>query len=343
MTVKTVYIEITNICNLNCHTCYNCSGLNRECHEISAKQIENIIHVFYLYGLKRVLLSGGEPTLHSGFDSILELVDQYPDISFGVVTNGTIRHPKLIDVLNKKDNFTIQISLDGSNEETNTFTRGEGHFSSVIEFKNEINNPNIKPLLKMVVSQDNYNDIENYYRLAVSLGCIPEYAFIYKSGNAEENWNDKTVSAIQKIKAVKLIEKLNREFGMEAFLPLCTSRCPFADSLDNLSLCIKVDGSIQPCQSLYHEKYNIGNIFSYNENTFTKRLQSISKLAVTRTESDYNCNKCIISDGCGGGCMAAAEYLNGNPLADDGECDYRKMQFIEMNLKKNISFQTTFL
>ena len=34
MKVKTVYVEITNQCNLNCRTCYNRSGLNRERREL---------------------------------------------------------------------------------------------------------------------------------------------------------------------------------------------------------------------------------------------------------------------------------------------------------------------
>ena len=39
MNVKSVYVETTNICNLNCKTCYNRSGLNKERKEISKAQL----------------------------------------------------------------------------------------------------------------------------------------------------------------------------------------------------------------------------------------------------------------------------------------------------------------
>ena len=114
MRVETIYLEITNQCNLNCRTCYNRSGLNRERKEITAEQLKEIIEQFIPYGLNRVIFSGGEPSLHSDFHSVLDLVDQYPQLSFGIVTNGTNLDEKLIEMLNTRKNFTLQISLDGS-------------------------------------------------------------------------------------------------------------------------------------------------------------------------------------------------------------------------------------
>ena len=63
MNVKSVYVETTNICNLNCKTCYNRSGLNKERKEISKAQLEEIIKLFLPFGLSRFLISGGEPAL----------------------------------------------------------------------------------------------------------------------------------------------------------------------------------------------------------------------------------------------------------------------------------------
>ena len=43
MKVKTIYAEILNQCNLNCRTCYNRSGLNRERRELSKARLEEIL------------------------------------------------------------------------------------------------------------------------------------------------------------------------------------------------------------------------------------------------------------------------------------------------------------
>ena len=333
MNVKTVYIEITNKCNLNCATCYNRSGLNREHRELSCADIEGIIRIFAPYGLKRVLLSGGEPTLHTEFDSILDLPEKYPDISFGIVTNGTNINRKLIDIINTRDNFKLQISLDGSCEDSNAKTRGAGNFSKTVEFARQIHRDTNKPLLKMVISQNNIDDVEAFCELSFSLGFIPEFAFIFKSGNGESEWKNKALSPMQKLKVLKLIERINREQGEDIFLPLCTSGCPIPSGKHEFSLCVKVDGSIQPCQSLYDDRFTVGNVLAFDADAFELNMERIADVAKKRAESDYNCDKCMIKNACGRGCMAEAVNLHGDPLANDGNCEYRKMQFLNMNLK----------
>lgn len=336
MNIKTVYVEITNQCNLNCATCYNRSGLNRKKIELSFEQIENIIKLFLPYGLERFLFSGGEPTLHSMFEQILDLIDKYPQITFGIVTNGTNHNEKLLEFLNTRDNLKLQISLDGSCEEINAKTRGIGSFDKTIMFAKKVETPHINPLLKMVISQNNYADVENFCVLALSLGFIPELAFIYKSGNGSDEWSSKELTSIEKLKILKLAERINKEKNANLFLPVCTTKCPLAEGLNDLSFCIKTDGSIQPCQSLYSEKYTIGNVLSFDKRLLLQNINNISDLARQRYEQDYGCKKCIINDICGRGCMAAAANLHDNSLANDGNCEYRKQQFINTILKGDV-------
>lgn len=333
MIIKTVYIEITNKCNLNCATCYNRSGLNRERRELSCAQIEDIIRIFTPYGLKRVLISGGEPTLHTEFESILDLPAKYPEMSFGIVTNGTNHNRKLIDTVNTNKRFKLQISLDGSNDEMNARTRGAGNFNKTVEFARMIRAAGEKPLLKMVISQSNADDVEAFCALAATLGFTPEFAFIFRSGNGEQGWENKALTSMQKLKILKLVERINREQGEDIFLPLCTSRCPIPSGKHEFSLCIKVDGSVQPCQSLYDGRYTVGNVLDFDKASFEENMDKTVLIAKKRTETDYNCGKCMLKDACGKGCMAEAVNLYGDALANDGNCEYRKMQFLNIDLK----------
>ncbi|MBQ7335759.1 MAG: radical SAM protein [Clostridia bacterium] len=337
MNIKTVYIEITNRCNLNCRTCYNRSGLNRTTHEIPLDGLEAILQTTAQYGANRFLFSGGEPSLHSQFHQILEMTDRYPQASFGFVTNGTNGDAVWIDYLNSHDNLTLQISLDGSDEEQNSLTRGIGNFEKTLRFAQQIKNPNLKRLLKMVISQSNLSDVESFYRLAISLGFTPEFAFIYKSGNATDAWENKMLSPQQKLKVLKLVDKLNHAYKTEALLPRCTVACPFVFGTDNLSICIKTDGSIQPCQSLYAPEFTIGNIFDFKEEAFLKNLDRITALAKQRAATDFGCQKCLLKDVCKRGCMAEAYHTSANPLGNDESCMYRKLQFLDFEIKKNAS------
>ena len=329
MNIKTAYFEITNQCNLNCMTCYNRSGANKERLEISPEQLRSSIERLSVYELERILIAGGEPTLHSDFDEILNLVDKYSHLSFGIVTNGTIHNPKLIDMLNTRDNFTLQVSLDGSNEEENAKTRGSGNYNKTIEFAWQIHRMKTKPLMKMVISQNNIDDVESFYRRAVSLNFVPEFAFVDCRGNARDGWNEMGVSSQQKLSVIKQLDVLNKELDVDAFLPLCTTGCPYAEGMKDLSLCIKADGTIQPCSILYDSEYSLGNIFDFTYRYFTQRLEYISELASKRKTIDYGCDRCIMrNNNCGKGCMAVALLANGDILADDGDCDFRKKELL---------------
>lgn len=338
MRVKSVYAEITNRCNLNCATCYNRSGLNSECKEMPVEEIEKIVTLFRPLGLEKLHLSGGEPTLHSEFDRILDFANTYPDVIFSVTTNGTCAGKKLVRYLNTRENVQLQISLDGSCEAVNALTRGAGSFQKVISLAERIKTAAVMPRLKMVVSQNNMEDVEAFCELAFSLGFMPEFAFIRCSGNAEEEWASKALSAMQKQRILKLLARINRERGADIFLPSCTVTCPLTEGPKELGLCIKTNGDIHPCQALYGEEFAVGNLYHFDMSAFTVRVGEICALAAKRKEQDFGCARCILSGACGKGCMAEAVDLTGDPLGDDGNCEGRKQQFIARTLAKNEEF-----
>ena len=74
MKIDTIYVEITNRCNLNCATCYNRSGMNRETVEIAPETLEMLIETCRPYGLRRLLFSGGEPTLQPDLEDFIRRV-----------------------------------------------------------------------------------------------------------------------------------------------------------------------------------------------------------------------------------------------------------------------------
>lgn len=180
----------------------------------------------------------------------------------------------------------------------------------------------------MVISQRNFDDVEKFYRFAVSLHCIPEFAFLYRSGNGSDTWDDQALSIQQKFNVLRTIKRLNTECHINAFVPLSTSTCPYVTGTDQMSLCIKVDGSIQPCQMLYMDAFTLGNVFTFNSAFFAKRLDQIVLLAKTRCQTNYTCNRCLLHNICSRGCIANAVSLYGTPFVKDGECELRKLQFL---------------
>jgi radical SAM protein with 4Fe4S-binding SPASM domain len=334
MKIYSAFIEITNVCNLNCKTCYNHSGTDAKRQEISFIQLQDAISKLIELGARQFILAGGEPTLHSQFEQILELINLFPNYLFSISTNGTVHNQKLIDIYNTVNNFDIQVSLDGSCEEVNSSTRGKDNFLRALEFIQKLEPTKKKLRVKMVISKNNLFDVESFYRKVVSLGGVPEFAFINRQGNAINNWDGMCISGEDKFDVIKLVSRLNTELEIKALLPLCTNRCPLSNESKNLSVTIKVDGTIMPCQLLYDNYFALGNIFNFNKTDFENKLNFVSNLVKTRENTDYGCNRCIIRSQCKKGCMALAFNITGNPLSCDGECDFRKLQYIKFDFKE---------
>ena len=71
--IKQVYFELTNECNFFCKHCQNNSG-NRGGRDLDYEAIKRIVTECRRYGLERVSLSGGEPTLYTEFRSLISFL-----------------------------------------------------------------------------------------------------------------------------------------------------------------------------------------------------------------------------------------------------------------------------
>ncbi len=118
-------LQITDRCNLRCRHCY--IGDNAESHELTAGQVSGILREFEQMQGLRVLITGGEPLLHSSFDAINALLPDY-SLRRVLFTNGLLLSEKRLEGLNVHE---IQISIDGM-EHAHDSIRGQGTFSKAL-------------------------------------------------------------------------------------------------------------------------------------------------------------------------------------------------------------------
>ena len=83
---KKIYIEITNICNLNCSFC---SKDNRIKESISLTNIEELLKKINDYTDYVYLHVKGEPLLHPKLKEILDLCEKYHK-KVNITTNETL-------------------------------------------------------------------------------------------------------------------------------------------------------------------------------------------------------------------------------------------------------------
>ena len=117
MKFKRIYIEITNICNLNCSFCGNNKRTKKE---MSLSEFETILKKINKYTDYIYLHVKGEPLLHSNLEGILTLAEKY-NKHVNITTNGTLLK-KNIDILKRSKMLRqINISLHSENKLPNYF------------------------------------------------------------------------------------------------------------------------------------------------------------------------------------------------------------------------------
>lgn len=128
-----VYIEITNICNLNCSFC---PKNNRPKTFMTTTQFEHCTNLVAPLTDNIYLHLMGEPLLHPNLQEILSIAKKY-NLNVNLTTNGTLLN-KNIEILKLGYLRKLTISLH-SFEANNSSTTIDNYLQMVIESVKEIN------------------------------------------------------------------------------------------------------------------------------------------------------------------------------------------------------------
>lgn len=172
-----VDIDIYGDCNLNCIHC-NKKSISHRGGLITARILE-LVDEIYEFGVARILLSGGEPTLRKDWLSVVTYVCNKIGLNTTLVTNGTIWHNEEIDELsNLQEPPQIVISLDGHNPDVygrvRRYKNGQpAHivFDHVVKTASRCVSRRLNLSINIVVTETNANYIDNIVNLAGNLGA----------------------------------------------------------------------------------------------------------------------------------------------------------------------------
>ncbi len=180
---KTVQLDITNNCNLNCVGCWIHSDLmgkdkyrgEKKKRKLSYAKIKQLLDEFEDMGVREIHLAGeGDPSMHPQFMKILEYIKKR-DMKINLNTNFTLFTKKKIKELVKLDVDYITLSLWAGDPKTyvkthpnqtkKTFHRIKENLKYIHSIKKENNLPQVK--IYNVISSLNYNNIEKMIDFAL--------------------------------------------------------------------------------------------------------------------------------------------------------------------------------
>jgi len=155
-------LQLTSRCNLRCRHCYIGDDTPRE---LSSAQVRSVLKEFEEMQGLRVLITGGEPLLHSRFDEINEML---PDLFLRKVlfTNGVLLKK---DVLNRLKVHEIQVSIDGM-QAAHDALRGAGTWDIALGAVRRALDAGFEVSVSTMVHPGNRGDFDAMERLFKSLG-----------------------------------------------------------------------------------------------------------------------------------------------------------------------------
>lgn len=309
-------LEITPSCNNRCIGCGNV--FSREPVPLSFASWKRVITYIQPYA-SSIKLTGGEPTLHPEFESIVNLFAEL-DLSFTLFTNARWDKPeKIVTLLSSLPQCGgILVSLHGNNAEGHeAFTQQPGSFKETIENIRLASMARLQVHTSTVITKWNWNCVDEIVELSKKLGA-GSAIFNRYIGQALPSLEP---DLWQLREAIARVENL-RYRGYPVKLGNCIPQCFVENSSTpcwaGKAYCtIDPWGNVRPCN---HSLWVAGNLLSQS----IEEIWQSEKMSTWRSFLPLSCRHCGNLFACQGGCRVSAEIrcepqdpLMSNPLQND--------------------------
>lgn len=212
--------HITGRCNLRCKHCYRTEG---NVQPLSLETVLDILDQFAAlsreYNLRHrikrrghVNLTGGEPFFREDMDKILERLGAYrQELSFGILSNGSLIDDRWIRLLKENDVSFVQLSLDGTRQ-THDALRAPGDYDRTLAMARRLEKNGIRTYISFTANRENYRQLpqvaaecrragitklwtdrlvpigngEELRELAITAELLPDYLRVLRK--AQGNW-----------------------------------------------------------------------------------------------------------------------------------------------------------
>lgn len=306
-----VSLELTNSCNLTCSHCYASAQLGNGLFP-SAEKVIDLIKNLASNGTFSIMLSGGEPTMHPQFETILSVACDHMRL-VRVASNLYSVPRKKLDAILLDKKVTVQTSVDGLSSTHNLIRGGHSAYARTLSAVKELSSKGTIVIVAMTANRFNWKQVEE-----VVVQCKDAGAAAFRLGltfpNGRAQGTDfclslNEVSALQNDWA-SIVEKyssadfsLNRSEDATSYEELTNNNNLVTScGAGYLIAHIKADGTITPCPML---DYPLGNVFTGPlELALSQEKYPVFSNAIS--PGNENCMGCQFAQLCGS-CHAGAK------------------------------------
>lgn len=282
-------LQITNACNLRCKHCYlgDCGNT-----ELAPGQVDRVLSEFEEMQGLRVLITGGEPLIHSRFSEINEMLSDF-FVRKVLFTNGLLLSKDILKSLKVEE---IQVSIDGL-EPAHDKLRGSGTFKRSLEAMKHALDAGFDVSVSTMVHRANLADFDRMERLFKKMG-IKDWTVDIPCATGRLRKNDEFYVSP---------EEGGKYLGYGYGGGLHSAGGGFGCGLHLTS--VMASGKIAKCT--FYEKNAAGSIDEGLAAVWSRMPPILLK--------DLSCN-CAFLEVCRGGCRYRAELLEGKGGKDLYRC-----------------------
>lgn len=293
-------------CNLHCVHCGAVKEQYKE--ELKTYAVKKLIDNLSLIGVKFFGATGGEPLLRKDLLEVLEYAYK-KGMRTGFATNGFFIDEKMAKKIKEAGIYSIQISLDGSQEVHNKIRGNNQSFQRTINAIKNLQKEKIKLIsVGTTITPINFNELEKLRDLLINLRIKRwRICVIMPIGRADKNLSLNSNQLRKLLEFIKLNKKrIDIQVGenlpflaeYEKMIRNHPTTCPVGFT----ACCIGVSGNVRGCPEMPDtENFIEGNIlkekFSEIWKNGFKKYRSRQILS-----TDKKCVQCKNRDDCFGGC-----------------------------------------
>lgn len=157
--LREVVIETTKRCNLNCIHCGSDCGHNTTENELSIEEWRDVLLQLSEMKVRKVVFSGGEPTLKDGFETLLTFASVL-GLKVGFISNGLFAFSKsLQEVISRCRPFAIGLSIDGLKQTHNKIRKNQNSWRRLMQNISILQNLSVQICVVTTLHKLNYHEL----------------------------------------------------------------------------------------------------------------------------------------------------------------------------------------
>lgn len=273
---KELAIELTNTCNYYCPFCYKNASVKG--HFISSENIAKIADIAR-GNIKRIMLTGGEPTLHPDFANIADTFTEFAEVS--MVSNGSIFYSMNPSVLTKLS--IVQFSIYGrNNNEYKQMTGCADGFDRLSKSIRRAQELNIPVSASITLCEQTIDSVEELVQIAADfhisdliVGLADSFGrgiYLQEHPIATEKKMDDALTLICRLKhqyrrkmLIHLPNISTKHIGSHEDVSDHVYRCTMDCGCGSEYLVVSQDGKLRPCQLLSEETFSYKSAHALEE------------------------------------------------------------------------------